>query len=169
MRLADVCNPHVKDEHPMFPRGARICERGNPRPHRRMVPARGDHPLRPKLRRPRGRFVPAGACHGARSSDASVTTRDLPARKPTPPEQPRPLPPPPNVMGDGFHGPRHLPSTEEPFSGPFPATHVCLDDGIPDSAFHRGPVHDRRFTRGGFSPPEARSRPRSQPQPRAAS
>lgn len=60
---------------PVVPRGIRIRERGGPRPHRRMVPARGDHPLRPALRRPRGRCVPAGACHGARSSDTSVTDR----------------------------------------------------------------------------------------------
>lgn len=32
----------------------------------------------------------------------------------------------PNVMGNGFPGPRHLPSPEEPFSGPFPAPHRFL-------------------------------------------
>jgi hypothetical protein len=84
------------------------------------------------------------------------TQRDVSSLDPL---QPRPLPPPPNVMSFGLFGPRHLPSTEEPFSGPFP---------ILDSAFRRAPVHDRCFAFGGSEPPRARCRPRSQPQPGVA-
>jgi hypothetical protein len=76
MRLADVCNPHVKDENPFQFRvasgfvieGALDLTGGRCQAH-------GDRPLRPLLRRPREGFLPAGACHGARSSDVPVTDR----------------------------------------------------------------------------------------------
>lgn len=71
------------------------------------------------------------------------------AREPASPVRPRPLPPPPNVMNDGFPGPRHLPSPVEPSSGPFPAPHRFLR-WDPDGAFHRGPVHDRVFASQWF-------------------
>lgn len=73
MRLADVCNPHVKDEHPNEPRGFRLRCRGGPRSHRRTVPTRGDRPLWPDFRRSDRSFIPAEACHGTRSADVSVT------------------------------------------------------------------------------------------------
>jgi hypothetical protein len=141
-------------------RGVRIRDRGCPRPHRRTVRAHRDRPLWPELRRPSRSFIPAWACHGTRSADASVTGQALQSRSLLNLIRPRSIPPPPNVMGFGFPDPRRLPSTEESSSDPFP---------IPSSAYPPGSVHERCFARGGDWPPEARSRPRPQPQPGAAS
>jgi hypothetical protein len=155
-RLQSTCQRRAPEQ----PRGSRIRDRGGPRPHRRTVLTRSDRPLWPGFRRPHGCFLPAEACHGTRSSDVSVTAPSPPGVTPVEPIRPRPLLPPLNVMSFGFHDPRHLRSIEELSSSPFP---------ISDSAFRRTPVHDRCFARGGSEPPEARFRPRSQPQPEIAS
>jgi hypothetical protein len=71
-RLQSTCQRRAPDE----PRGVRICSRLLDS-LRRTVPARGDRPLRPEFRRPSRSVIPARACHGTRSSDVSVTFRDL--------------------------------------------------------------------------------------------
>lgn len=68
-RLQSTCQRRAPDE----PRGFRLRCRGGPRSHRRTVPTRGDRPLWPDFRRSDRSFIPAGACHGTRSADASVT------------------------------------------------------------------------------------------------
>lgn len=146
-RLQSTCQRRA----PVVSRGVRIRDRGFPRPHRRTVRAHRDRPLWPEFRRPSRSFIPAWACHGTRSADASVTDPSFAEPKPADPYRPRSFLPPLNVMSFGLPDPRHLPSTEEPSSDPFPT---------PDSAFHRVSVHERRFARGGCWPPEARLRPR---------
>lgn len=133
-RLQSTCQRRA----PVDPRGFRLRVRGGPRSHRRTVPARGDRPLWPFLRRSIGRCLPAGACRGARSADASVAARRARGSTLALCVRPRPLPPPPNVTGFGFHDPRHLPSIAGPSSSPSP---------ILGGAFHRKPGHERCFAR----------------------
>lgn len=140
MRLADVCNPHVKDEHPMNRVASGFVVEGAPD----LTGGRCLHAAT-------ARFGQISAAPTGVLFPLELATEPGPLMPPSPPRtkrdvssldsfQPRPLPPPPNVMGFGLFGPRHLPSTEEPFSGPFP---------ILDSAFRRAPVHDRCFAFGG--------------------
>jgi hypothetical protein len=140
-RLQSTCQRRAPDE----PRGFRIRDRGGPRPHRRTVPSRGDRPLWPGFRRPREYFLLAEACHGTRSSDASVTAPvSCELVSPLEPFRSRPVPPQLNVMSHDFPNPRRLPSIEALFSSSSP---------LPGSAFRREPDHDRLFARGGSEPP----------------
>jgi len=140
MRLADFCNPHVKDEHPLNRVASGFAVEGAP-------DLTG------------GRCLHAATARFGQNSAAStgvlfplrLATEPGPLMPPSPPRterdvspldsfRPRPLPPPPNVMSFGFFDPRHLPSIMEPFSGPSP---------ILDSAFRRAPDHDHCFAFGG--------------------
>lgn len=123
MRLADVCNPHVKDENPLSRVASGFVSEG-------ALDLTGGWCLHVATTRFGQRSVaragvvfPLGLATEPGPLTPPSPTGLRRAREPARPVRPRPLPPPPNVMNDGFHGPRHLPSTEEPFSDPFPAPH----------------------------------------------
>lgn len=168
MRLADVCNPHVKDEHPLSRAASGFVVPGGPGSHRRTVRTRRDRPLRPNLHRPRRSFRPTGACRGVRSFDASVTdriSRSSKARSTRPAKTASTA-----TQRDG----QRLSRSETPsiargtLLGPFPGTPPFLAVR-PRWRFPPGTGSRSRFRPRVGLPLETRSRPRPQPQPGCAS